>query len=304
MRRPSQPCGTWTVALVPDVADVVVERRLDHHVVEGRRAPASGSGSRSGPRHHPSLPPDARRRRRRSPTPRRGASPRGTRCPAVAASGVTPTGRPRRARPTARSSATSAASSSRRRPSATSPARKPASTRRTMSWRAGMVSSDRASSLNPTVLAKPAGLGDQTAEPADALGAVVEPPRRAEAQRRVVAGQRRQLPAVGALVERVDDDRQRRLVAEAVEQRLERPDVVHRLSGCRRPCRGRSGRRASGCGPATSRSGAGARARRPGSWPPSRPGAGPGSARRRRARPRPCAPGRRAPRPRRGAGRR
>ena len=83
--------------------------------------------------------------------------------------------------------------------------------------------------VEPDGVGEAGGLGDQLAEPADALGAVVEPPRRSEPQRRVVAGERGQLPAVGALVERVDDDGQRRLVAEPVEQRLERAHVVHRL---------------------------------------------------------------------------
>jgi hypothetical protein len=38
-----------------------------------------------------------------------------------------------------------------------------------------------------------------------------------------MAGERRQLAGIGALVEGEEDDRQVRLVAEPVEQRLQRP---------------------------------------------------------------------------------
>ena len=105
--------------------------------------------------------------------------------------------------------------------------------RRAMSWRAGIVRSERASSLKPTVLAKPAVSVDQRAEPPDALRAVVEPPGRPEPEGGIVAGERGELAAVGALVQGVDDHGQAGLVAEPVEQRLERPDVVHRLRDVR-----------------------------------------------------------------------
>ncbi len=69
-------------------------------------------------------------------------------------------------------------------------------------------------------------LGRLLAEPQHALRAVVEPPRRTQLQRRIVARQRRQFARVDGLVEREQDDRQRGLVAEAVEQRSQRAHVV------------------------------------------------------------------------------
>src|SRR5205807_9142052 len=64
-------------------------------------------------------------------------------------------------------------------------------------------------------------LRSHLAEAAHAFGAVVEPPGGAELQARIMAGQRRQLTRVSAFVEREEDDAQPRLVAEAVEQRLQ-----------------------------------------------------------------------------------
>ena len=58
--------------------------------------------------------------------------------------------------------------------------------------------------------------------------AVVEPPRRPEPQRGVVAGQRRQLPRVGRLVEREHDQREARVVAEPLEQRPQVPRELRR----------------------------------------------------------------------------
>ncbi len=58
------------------------------------------------------------------------------------------------------------------------------------------------------------GLGDLLAEPHHALGAVVEPPGRAQLQHRIVAGQRSQLAAADRLVQGEQDDRQARIVAE------------------------------------------------------------------------------------------
>src|SRR4051812_41270781 len=47
--------------------------------------------------------------------------------------------------------------------------------------------------------------------PSHALRTVVKPPCRAELQRRVVSGERRKLPAVGAFVEGEDNQRQSRV---------------------------------------------------------------------------------------------
>ena len=69
-------------------------------------------------------------------------------------------------------------------------------------------------------------LGRHLAEAAHALRAVVEPPGRAQLQARIMAGERRQLARIGALVEGEEDDRQARLVAEPVEQRLQRLDII------------------------------------------------------------------------------
>ena len=65
-------------------------------------------------------------------------------------------------------------------------------------------------------------LGGHLAETAHALRAVVEPPGRPELQRRVDAGQRRQLARVARFVQREDDDGEVALGADAVEQRLQR----------------------------------------------------------------------------------
>ncbi len=76
---------------------------------------------------------------------------------------------------------------------------------------------------------EPGGLHDLVVEPPHALWAVVEPPRGPEPQGRVVAGHGCQLTPIGRLVQGVDDDSQAGLVAEPVEQRLERGDEVGRL---------------------------------------------------------------------------
>ena len=80
------------------------------------------------------------------------------------------------------------------------------------------------------------GLGHRLAVAAHALRAVVEPPGRAELQRRVMAGQRRQLARIGGLVEGEEDDREVALVAEPVEQRLQRRDIVGRARDVGTPC--------------------------------------------------------------------
>src|SRR5688572_5948029 len=54
----------------------------------------------------------------------------------------------------------------------------------------------------------------------------MEPPGGTELERRIVTGEWRELARVRALVERKDDDRQRRIVAEAIEQRTQRSDVI------------------------------------------------------------------------------
>ena len=55
---------------------------------------------------------------------------------------------------------------------------------------------------------KAGGFGGLLAEAAHAFGAVVEPPGGAELQRRIVAGQRRELAAVGRLVQSKENDRE------------------------------------------------------------------------------------------------
>ena len=67
------------------------------------------------------------------------------------------------------------------------------------------------------------------AESAHPFRAVVEPPWRAQFQARIMPGQRRQFPAVGRLVQREQNDRQPRLVAEAVQQGPQRVDITRRL---------------------------------------------------------------------------
>src|SRR6185503_6195031 len=69
-------------------------------------------------------------------------------------------------------------------------------------------------------------LGGLLAEAPHALGAVVEPPGRAELENWIVSRERRQLAAVRALVEREQDQRQRALIAETIEQRAQRVDVL------------------------------------------------------------------------------
>src|SRR5262249_54060362 len=49
---------------------------------------------------------------------------------------------------------------------------------------------------------EPGGLGRSLAEVSHALGAIIEPPRRAEAEHRIVAGERRELARVARFVER------------------------------------------------------------------------------------------------------
>src|SRR5690349_1330056 len=73
---------------------------------------------------------------------------------------------------------------------------------------------------------KAGSLGGHLAEAPHPFRAVVEPPGRAELQARIMAGQRRELAGVDALVQREQDDREARLVAEAIEQRLQRMDVI------------------------------------------------------------------------------
>src|SRR6266545_4467093 len=70
------------------------------------------------------------------------------------------------------------------------------------------------------------GLGRLLAEAQHALRAVVEPPRRTELKYWIVARQRRKLARVDGFVEREQNHREAGIVAEAVEQRFERPDIV------------------------------------------------------------------------------
>src|SRR5581483_10050545 len=64
-------------------------------------------------------------------------------------------------------------------------------------------------------------LDDAVEKAVDAERAVVEPPRAAEQHCRVVAGERRELAAVRALVESEEDQREARLVAACLEQWLQ-----------------------------------------------------------------------------------
>ena len=90
--------------------------------------------------------------------------------------------------------------------------------RRDMSWRAGIEQNARVSSTKPDVREKPAVSVTARAEPPDGLGRVEEPPRRADVQRRVEAGQRRELAREDGLVER-EQDQMERVRAEALQQR-------------------------------------------------------------------------------------
>src|SRR3546814_10659498 len=74
------------------------------------------------------------------------------------------------------------------------------------------------------------GLGNALAEAAHPFGAVVEPPRRTDPKRGIMARQRRQLARIAVLVEREEDDREAGLRSVAPEQRGERVDII----GCRR----------------------------------------------------------------------
>ena len=77
----------------------------------------------------------------------------------------------------------------------------------------GHVVAGRDAQQGPGVVVEADGVGesgrldDRAVEAADAFGAVEEPPRRPKAQCGIVPGQRRQLAAVGRLVEGVDDRR-------------------------------------------------------------------------------------------------
>src|SRR3546814_12334857 len=65
-------------------------------------------------------------------------------------------------------------------------------------------------------------------EAAQPCGAGVEPPRRADPKRGIIALQRRQLARIAALVGREEDDREAGLRSVAPEQRGERVDIIGR----------------------------------------------------------------------------
>src|SRR6185437_16835003 len=71
--------------------------------------------------------------------------------------------------------------------------------------------------------------GSLLAEAAQSLRTVVKPPGRTQLEHWVMAGQRRQLAAVGRLIQSEHDDGQPRMVTEAIQQRLQRAHVVRRL---------------------------------------------------------------------------
>ena len=70
-------------------------------------------------------------------------------------------------------------------------------------------------------LVDPRRLGGALAEPHHAEHGIVEPPRRSEPHRRIVARERGQLAAVRRLVQREQHERQSRVVAVRVEQRAQ-----------------------------------------------------------------------------------
>ena len=74
----------------------------------------------------------------------------------------------------------------------------------------------------------PRGLDDAVEEAVDAGRAVVEPPGAAEQHRGIVAGERRELAAVGALVEREENDAEVRIAAACLEQRAQAARPVGR----------------------------------------------------------------------------
>ena len=100
--------------------------------------------------------------------------------------------------------------------------------RRQRSCRAGSAVRARASSTKPARLYSPAVSVDPVEEAVDARRAVVEPPGAAEQHRGIVAGERRKLAAVGALVEREENDREARVVAARLEQRSQAARPVGR----------------------------------------------------------------------------
>ena len=83
-----------------------------------------------------------------------------------------------------------------------------------------------------------------------------------ELQARIMAGERRQLARIGALVEGEEDDRQPGLVAEPVEQRLQRLDVVGAGRDVGALVAAIGARTASDCGCGTRRDGSASPCRR------------------------------------------
>ena len=115
-----------------------------------------------------------------------------------------------------------------------------------MSCRAGMEQNARVSSMNPDVREKPAVSVTARRNRRIASGRVEEPPRRADVDRRVEAGQRRELAGEHGLVEREQHQVEVRVGAVALEQRAQRVGELRPRAGCRRRCRARS---ASAVGP-------------------------------------------------------
>ena len=124
----------------------------------------------------------------------------------------------------------SAASPRRSWPRTTRPASQSQLTRRQTSWRAGIETEGARVVVEAGGVVQARRLDHLVEVAAHAVEAVVEPPGRAEPQRRVVAGQRGQLAGVGRLVQGEQDQRQPRVVAEGVEQRLQ---VARELGGSR-----------------------------------------------------------------------
>src|SRR6185503_18295419 len=70
------------------------------------------------------------------------------------------------------------------------------------------------------------GFRRHLSEAAHAFRGIVEPPGRTQLEAGVMARERRQLARICTFIEREEDDREFRLVTEAIEQGLQRTDIV------------------------------------------------------------------------------
>ena len=125
------------------------------------------------------------------------------------------------------STAVSRASSSSSWCSATSVASQPASTRRDRSWRAGIEQNARVSSTKPDVRENPTVSVTAARNRRDRVRGVEEPPGHADVDRRVEAGQRRELAGEHGLVEGEQHQVEARVRAVALQQRAQRVGELH-----------------------------------------------------------------------------